>query len=54
MAAVTISAGNTAPTAVIDAPSVTLKWRVGQSIAFSGHAADEQQGTLPASGSPGR
>jgi glucose/arabinose dehydrogenase len=48
--AVTINAGNTPPTAVIDTPSAALKWRVGQSIAFSGHAADEQQGTLPASG----
>ena len=47
-ASMVISAGNTPPVPVIDTPSATLKWRVGQSIAFSGHATDEQQGTLPA------
>ena len=45
---IVISAGNTPPVAVIDTPSPTLKWRVGQSIAFSGHATDEEQGTLGA------
>ncbi len=49
VAAVTISAGNSAPTAVIDTPSAPPRWRVGQSIAFSGHAVDAQQATLPAS-----
>jgi hypothetical protein len=39
--------GNTAPTAVIDAPSSALTWQVGQTISFSGHATDAQ----PASGS---
>ena len=45
---IVISAGNTPPVAVIDTPPLTLKWRVGQSIAFSGHATDEEEGTLGA------
>jgi PKD domain len=49
VASLTITVGNTPPTAVIDTPSATLRWHVGQSITFSGHAADEQQSTLPAS-----
>ena len=48
-ASVTITAGNTAPTAVIDSPASTLTWKVGDTIAFSGHATDPQDGTLPAS-----
>src|SRR6266536_1458986 len=48
-ATVSISAGNDAPTAVIDSPSGSLTWAVGDTIAFSGHASDPQQGTLPAS-----
>ena len=48
-ATVTITAGNTAPTAVIDMPSPTLAWKVGDTIPLSGHATDVQQGTLPAS-----
>jgi PKD repeat protein len=48
-ATVTITVGNTAPVAVIDAPSSTLTWQVGQTINFSGHASDTQDGTLPAS-----
>ncbi|MFL5804453.1 MAG: PKD domain-containing protein, partial [Roseiflexaceae bacterium] len=44
----TISPGNTPPTAVIDTPSAGMKWRVGDVIAFAGHAADAEQGTLPA------
>jgi glucose/arabinose dehydrogenase len=46
---VTITVGNTAPTAVIDTPSASLRWRVGQTVSFSGHATDPQQGTLAAS-----
>jgi PKD repeat protein len=49
-ASVTITAGNTAPTAVIDSPASTLTWKVGDTIPFSGHATDPQDGTLPASG----
>ncbi|WP_238016040.1 PQQ-dependent sugar dehydrogenase [Dactylosporangium sp. AC04546] len=46
---VTITAGNDAPTAFIDTPASTLTWAVGNSISFTGHATDPQQGTLPAS-----
>jgi hypothetical protein len=42
------AAGN-APTPVIDAPSPTLTWKVGDLISFSGHATDVKDGTLPAS-----
>jgi glucose/arabinose dehydrogenase len=47
-ASVTITVGNTAPTPVIDTPSPTLTWQVGQTITFSGHADDTQDGRLPA------
>jgi glucose/arabinose dehydrogenase len=46
---VTITVGNTAPVAVVDAPGASLTWQVGQTIHFSGHATDAQDGTLPAS-----
>jgi glucose/arabinose dehydrogenase/PKD repeat protein len=46
---VTITAGNTAPNAVIDSPAPTVTWKVGDTISFSGHATDTQDGTLPAS-----
>ena len=48
-ASVTISVGNTPPSAIIDTPSSTLRWRVGQSIGFSGRGVDAQQASLPAS-----
>jgi glucose/arabinose dehydrogenase/PKD repeat protein len=48
-ASVTVTAGNTAPTAVIDSPPSSLTWKVGDTITFSGHATDAQDGTLPAS-----
>src|SRR5215472_10090716 len=48
-ASVTVTAGNTAPAAVIDFPSSTLTWKVGDTISFSGHATDAQDGALPAS-----
>jgi glucose/arabinose dehydrogenase/PKD repeat protein len=48
-ASVTVTVGNTAPVAVIDAPSSSLTWKVGDPISFSGHATDAQDGTLPAS-----
>ncbi|GAB3814851.1 PQQ-dependent sugar dehydrogenase [Micromonospora zhanjiangensis] len=38
-----------APVPVIDTPASTLRWRVGQTVRFSGHATDPQDGTLPAS-----
>ncbi len=46
---VTITAGSTAPTAFIDTPSAGLTWAVGDTIGFSGHATDPEQGALPAS-----
>src|SRR5215831_8961380 len=45
----TIRVGNTAPVAVIDDPGATLTWQVGQTISFSGHATDAQDGPLPVS-----
>jgi glucose/arabinose dehydrogenase len=48
-AAVTITVGNTPPTATIDAPAAGTTWKVGDVINFSGHATDAQDGTLPAS-----
>jgi PKD repeat protein len=47
---ITVGGGNTAPTPVIDAPSASLTWAVGDTINFSGHATDAQDGTIPASG----
>ncbi|MGZ4716861.1 MAG: Calx-beta domain-containing protein, partial [Acidimicrobiales bacterium] len=46
---VVVTPGNTAPQAVIDAPVLPPSWSVGDPIAFSGHATDTQQGTLPSS-----
>lgn len=46
---VSIQAGNTAPTAFMDTPAAGTTWVVGQTISFTGHATDPQQGTLPAS-----
>src|SRR5215813_6933207 len=46
---VTVTAGNTAPTTVIDSPAPSVTWKVGDAINFSGHATDTQDGTLPAS-----
>jgi glucose/arabinose dehydrogenase len=46
-ASVVISADNTPPTAVIDTPTVGTTWAVGDTIGFSGHATDAEQGTLP-------
>ena len=46
---ITISAGNTPPEPVIDSPASTLTWKVGDTISFSGHATDSQEGNEPAS-----
>ena len=45
----TISAGNTPPTATIDSPLSTTTWKVGDTISFAGSATDQQDGTLAAS-----
>jgi glucose/arabinose dehydrogenase len=47
--AVTVTAGNTPPTATISSPSSSLRWKVGDTVTFSGGASDTQSGTLPAS-----
>jgi PKD repeat protein/glucose/arabinose dehydrogenase len=48
--AVTITVGgNTGPTAFIDTPAAGTTWRVNDTISFTGHATDAQQGQLPAS-----
>jgi glucose/arabinose dehydrogenase/PKD repeat protein len=46
---VTINAGSSAPTPVINTPAAGTTWGVGQSIGFTGSATDAQDGTLPAS-----
>ena len=46
---VTITVGNTAPTATINLPAAGTTWQVGDVITFSGSATDAQEGTLPAS-----
>jgi PKD repeat protein len=47
--AVTITVGNTPPTATILSPPAGTTWKVGDVINFSGSATDQQDGTLPAS-----
>ncbi|WP_406282660.1 LamG-like jellyroll fold domain-containing protein [Embleya sp. NBC_00896] len=47
---ITVSAGNAPPVPVIDTPAATLTWKVGDPIAFSGHANDPQDGTIPGAG----
>ncbi|MDR7277499.1 PQQ-dependent sugar dehydrogenase [Catenuloplanes atrovinosus] len=44
-----ISSGNTPPEPVIDTPSGSPTFAVGETITFTGRATDAQQGTLPAS-----
>jgi hypothetical protein len=44
-----ITAGNSAPTATIDAPLPSATFKVGQEISFSGKASDGEDGALPAS-----
>jgi uncharacterized repeat protein (TIGR01451 family) len=48
-ASVTINAGQTPPTATINSPPAGTTWKVDDVIAFSGSAADQQDGALPAS-----
>ncbi|HCU50352.1 MAG TPA: sugar dehydrogenase [Micromonosporaceae bacterium] len=45
---VQIQPGNTAPTAFVDTPSASLTWAVGDTVSFTGHATDPQQGALAA------
>ena len=46
---ITITVGNTPPTAVITTPTAGTTWKVGDVITFSGSATDAQDGALPAS-----
>ena len=46
---VTVGGGNSAPTPVVDTPPSSLTYAVGDTVSFSGHATDAQDGTLPAS-----
>jgi glucose/arabinose dehydrogenase len=48
-ASVTITVGNTAPTATITSPAAGTTWRVGELIQFAGGATDAQDGPLSAS-----
>jgi len=48
-ATVTISVGNTPPTATIIKPTAATQWQVGELIGFAGSASDAQDGPLPAS-----
>ena len=48
IASISISAGNSSPTAFIDAPAANIQWQVGQSMTFSGHATDPDE-VLPPS-----
>lgn len=43
---VTVGPANTPPVPVIDTPTSALRWRVGDTISFSGHATDAEDGTL--------
>ncbi|WP_412539824.1 PQQ-dependent sugar dehydrogenase [Longispora sp. K20-0274] len=40
--------GEAPPTAVIDTPGGQLRWKVGDTISFTGHGTDPQDGTIPA------
>jgi glucose/arabinose dehydrogenase/PKD repeat protein len=46
---VTITVGNTPPTATINTPAAGTTWKVGDTISFSGSATDLEDGPLPAS-----
>jgi len=45
---VTINVASSGPVPTIDAPLSTRTWAVGESISFSGHATDAEDGQLPA------
>jgi glucose/arabinose dehydrogenase len=47
---VTVTVGNTPPTATIELPTAGTTWRVGDPITFRGSATDPQDGPLPAGG----
>lgn len=45
---VSIQVDNTPPTATVSSPLSSLKWAVGDQVAFNGSGSDEQDGDLPA------
>jgi hypothetical protein len=45
----TITAGNSPPTVIIDTPLPSATFKVGEGISFSGKASDGEDGALPAS-----
>ena len=45
----TAAGANQPPVPVIDSPLASLTWKVGDTVNFTGHASDPEQGTLPAS-----
>ena len=45
-----INAGGALPVPVIDTPSASLLWKVGDQVAFSGHGTDGNGQPIPASG----
>jgi glucose/arabinose dehydrogenase len=47
---IVVGSSSTAPTPFIDAPDASLTWRVGDTVTFAGHATDEEDGDIPASG----
>ena len=47
VASTTISADDSPPVAVIDAPLASYAWSVGDVIPFAGHAIDPETGPLP-------
>jgi glucose/arabinose dehydrogenase len=44
---INVGGPNSPPVPVIDAPTSGFRWKVGDPIAFSGHATDAQDGTVP-------
>ena len=46
---ITVDATNAPPVPVIDGPSPSLTWAVGDSISVSGHATDQEDGALSGS-----
>lgn len=45
---VTMQPGHTAPVAVVDTPAAATTWKTGDTLTFTGHATDAEQGNLPA------
>jgi glucose/arabinose dehydrogenase/regulation of enolase protein 1 (concanavalin A-like superfamily) len=47
---IVVGALTTPPQPVIDTPAADLTWKVGDTISFSGHATDAEDGTIPDTG----